>query len=215
MEIAGGAGPPEGLPTEREVEEFLRERIFPDLERGRPEQDKPHTEAAVIKLKEILDHESHRQLDKAVLLVAVYAHDWGYAGLFEGGRSIQRDEMKEAKLAHMELGANKLQVFLEDEFFSYLTDEQKERAVYLVRIHDLASEWVDDDVKVLMEADSLAALDVDLVEPTFNSESNERWIERVVKPIRIPAFLTDYSKGEVERLMEKRREYFDKKFSGS
>ena len=200
----------ENPPQEEGVEKFLKEQIFPDLEKGRPEFDKPHTQAVVTKLKDILYNVPNLQVDRAVLIIVAYAHDWGYSELFEGGKPVQLKEMADAKIAHMDFGAQKLEELLKDDFFNYLTGTQKERAVYLVRVHDRDEVWpgADDDVRIFVEADTLGVLDVNLVKPTFNRKSNQIWIDKTVKPKRMQAFLTDYSKKEAERLIEKREEYY-------
>ena len=162
------------------LEAFLQDKILPDLERGRPEQDRPHTLAVVQKLKDILAHEPGLRLDRHVLVIAAYAHDWGYADLFSGGTPVQLDAMQQAKKLHMQLGAERLKALLDDSFFDFLSSAQKTRAVYLVSVHDNPDMWVETDVQVLMEADTLASLDVTLVKPTFDYVSNKKWMENTV-----------------------------------
>ena len=198
---------PENPPQEEEVEKFLKERIFSDLEKGRPGFDKPHTQTVVIQLKDLFNNVPDLQVDRAVLIIVAYAHDWGYSELFEGGEPVQLEEMADAKIAHMDFGAQKLEELLKDDFFNYLTEAQKERAVYLVRVHDRDEVWpgADDDVRIFVEADTLGAL---AGKRTFNRESNRKWIDETVKPQRMKAFLNDYSIKKAERLIEKREEYY-------
>ena len=111
----------ENLQQEKEVEEFLKEQIFSDLEKGRPGFDKPHTQTVVIQLKDIFKNVPGLPVDRAVLIIVAYTHDWGYSELFEGGKPVQLEEMADAKIAHMDFGAQKLEELLEDDFFNYLT----------------------------------------------------------------------------------------------
>lgn len=68
------------------MEQALINAILPELEKGRPNFDRPHTVAVVIKVKEIIKNNPQLKLDEAVLIVAAYSHDWGYADLFIGER---------------------------------------------------------------------------------------------------------------------------------
>lgn len=89
------------------LEKYLQKAIFPDLERGRPGWDKPHTEAVVHHMKKLLLNFDGEKLDEYVLLIAAYAHDWGYSDLFGKGRSLSYSDVSEKKKAHMRLGAKK------------------------------------------------------------------------------------------------------------
>lgn len=195
----------------KRIEEYLRERIFPELERGRPGFDKPHTEAVVKKLKEILEHNPDLDVDPVVLIIAAYAHDWGYAGLFKNGKPAQLKEVDSAKTDHMEIGANKLRSLLADDFFNFLEDSQKERAIHLVRIHDNLENLNDVDELILMEADVLGAADVSLVKPTFDFESNKKWVKDI-REEKLPKFITDFSKKEAERAIKQRERYYREKY---
>ena len=59
------------------IEEYLKEKILSDLERGRPDFDKTHTLAVVYWLNKIVEHSPELCLDNDVLLISAYAHDWG------------------------------------------------------------------------------------------------------------------------------------------
>lgn len=111
------------------LEKYLKERILPDLEKSRGGFDKIHTLEVVDWLKQIIAHNPNLKLDKDVLLIAAYAHDWGYSDLFKEGEAMQFEKVENAKELHMELGAKKLKKLLEDSFFSFLTAKQKERSI--------------------------------------------------------------------------------------
>lgn len=192
------------------IEEYLREKILPDLEKGRPAFDKPHTLAVVHWLKRIIKYVPELNLDKNVLLISAYAHDWGYAEMFSQGQQLQYADVKNAKVEHMRLGASKLRSLLNDIFFSFLTDKQKKRCVHLVAVHDSLDDLKNRDEFVLMEADTLGGLDVNLVKPTFDFESNEKYILSV-KEKREPKFITEFGKRAVKTLIQRRIEYYSNK----
>ncbi len=194
----------------KKIEKFLINEIFPDLERGRANFDKPHTVAVVYWLKQILKRNSELNLDETVLLIAAYAHDWGYADLFAKGQKLKYDDVKNAKVTHMEVGAEKVNELLKNEVFSSLTDKQKARCIHLVRVHDKLDNLKDSDELVLMEADTLGGLDISRVEPTFNVESNNKYIFEV-KRRRVPRFITEFGKETVGMLVQKRAEHYNKK----
>ncbi|MFA5986035.1 MAG: HD domain-containing protein [Parcubacteria group bacterium] len=87
------------------LEEYLKEKILPDLENSRGGFDKIHTLEVVDWLKQIIRHNPELELDETVLLIAAYAHDWGYAGLFRDGQVMNSEIIENAKKLHMELGA--------------------------------------------------------------------------------------------------------------
>ncbi|MCD8484338.1 hypothetical protein LRY65_02005 [Candidatus Woesebacteria bacterium] len=106
-------------------ETILRDTIFPELEKGRPNWDRPHTEAVVKYLKEIIAQTPELKLDRDVLIIAAYAHDWGYADLFADGKPLNFDQVISRKKEHMRLGAEKLEKLLQKPEFDFLTKEQK------------------------------------------------------------------------------------------
>lgn len=189
------------------IEQVLADAIFPELKAGRPGWDVIHTQAVVTKLKEILDHSPTLKLDRVVLIIAAYAHDWGFAGMFENGQQLTFDNVKEAKKIHADRSAEKLAGLLKNPSFDLMTEEQKKRAVYLVGVHDKINLLTKPDELILKEADILGALDTDYVKPTFDQASNEKYMNKV-REKHIPRFITDYGKEEVEKLFEKRRTYY-------
>jgi hypothetical protein len=193
------------------LEKFLQKRIFPDLERGRPNFDVPHTRAVVVKLKEIFDKVPGLKVDRVVLLIAAYAHDWGYADLFKDGEAVEFKEVVNAKGEHMRVGAKKLRRLFKDEFFDFLSNVQKDRAVHLVKVHDDWRSLKDVDELVLMEADVLGATDVSLLTPGFNYESNRGWMG-AVREKKLPRFIHKWALGEAEKLLKEREDYYNKKY---
>lgn len=189
------------------LESILKENILSDLERGRPNWDAPHTLAVVKHIKNIIKNNSEFDLDEAVLIIAAYAHDWGYVGMFD--ETIEMKDIGNAKKAHMELGARKLEKLLKDDYYNFLSKKQKSRAVHLVKVHDKLSRLNDIDELVLMEADTLAGMDVGAVEPTLSVSDLRRYISKSEKN-RVSKFITKYSKDKVQDMLKKYHEYIDK-----
>jgi len=94
--------------------------------------------------------------------------------------------------------------------FSFLVDNQKKRCIHLVAVHDKLDKLKDNDEFVLMEADTLGGLDMNLIKPTFDFESNERYM-RGVKEKRVPKFITNFSKETVKGLIQGRMDYYSKR----
>ncbi len=188
-------------------ESLLQETIFPELEKGRPNWDKPHTQAVVEHLKAIVNHSPELNLDFDVLLIAAYAHDWGYAGLFKDGKPLSIDDVNDAKSAHMTIGVKKLTELLKNLIFDFLSSQRKQRAIHLVEIHDKIDQLTDPDELVLMEADTLGGLDIEKVKPSFDPDSNTKYMVGV-KNHRFPKFITDYGKMQFEKLYQMRVNFY-------
>lgn len=192
------------------LEKFLQSKIFPDLRKGDLNRDLPHTISIVEKVKEIIQNTHELNLKLSILIIAAYCHDWGYAPFFkDDGESMSFEEYAEAKKHHMEIGAEMTRDLLKDEYFSFLSDEEKERIVHLVRVHDNVEELTETDELVLMEADTLAGLDTDFIKPTFTKEGNDKYIKIGVKRNRLPRFITEHGKRMVEVYLRKREEYYE------
>lgn len=193
-----------------ELEKFLKEKILPDLEKSRGGFDGIHTREVVIWLKEIINRNPELKLDKIVLLIAAYAHDWGYTDIFMDGQTMDFEKVEGAKSLHMELGAKKIEQLLKDDFFSFLSKEQKMRCIHLVAVHDKKFEIKDSDEIILMEADMLSALQISGGKPIFDFVSNKKFMEAMLTT-RIPKFITEFSKNEARKLIEIREEYYSQK----
>lgn len=192
----------------KNAENLLQKIIFPDLENGRPQWDKPHTEAVVSYITKIMDANSQLQFDREVLTIAAYAHDWGYSGLFSQGKYASEKAIQDQKKAHMIIGAKKIAKLLQHAVFNYLSQAQKDRIVHLVSIHDKLASLTSIDELILMEADTLAATDSSAVQPTFNKKDYQKWLVHVHSE-RIDRFITDYSKHKVIELLQTRKIYYD------
>ncbi len=138
------------------------------LSHGRPGWDVPHTLAVVRWANELA---RVQRLDVKVLTMAAYLHDIGYYGQFGGLASANLGQVMDKKEKHMVVGAIMASSFLDlPEVSRYLSSDQAKRIIHLVSVHDRVEQLKDLDELVLMEADSLGAIDVDFVEPTYRGE---------------------------------------------
>lgn len=192
------------------IENFLQEQIFPELENGRPDFDKPHTQGVVHYIKEIIKRNPQLNLDEDVLIISAYAHDWGYAGLFQDGRAINLDRVKEEKPLHAKMSAEYITKLLTNPIFDYLSEERKMRIAHLVAMHDRLEELNDTDELILMEADTLGGLDVSFITPTFDKDSNDRIMSGFRKR-RYPLLITDYAKEMFEKVFQSRVDFYANK----
>lgn len=181
----------------KKLEEYFQEKILPDLEKSRGGFDRIHTLEVADWLKKIIQHNPELKLDETVLIIAAYAHDWGYSEIFKDGQVMNFEIIENAKKLHMELGAKKIEKLLQDDIFSFLTDEQKARCIHLVAVHDKKFEIKDTDEIILMEADMLSSLDINTKKPILDAESNMKFMDSMVN-IRIPKFITEFSKNEAK-----------------
>ena len=192
------------------LEKYLKEKILPDLEKSRGGFDKIHTLEVVAWLKQIISHNPKLELDKTILIIAAYAHDWGYAEIFPEGRVMNAEIIENSKKLHMELGAKKIANLLKDDFFSFLSDGQKNRCIHLVAVHDKKFEIKEVDEIVLMEADMLSSLDINTKKPILDAESNKFFMDSLMN-VRIPKFITEFSKSEAKKLVQARQDYYKQK----
>jgi hypothetical protein len=189
------------------IEEYLKKQILPDLEKSRGGFDAIHTLEIVSWIKKIIDNNFELKLDREVLIIAAYAHDWGYAGLFKDDEVMDADKIENAKKLHMELCAKKIAELLKNNIFSFLTDSQKERIIHLVAVHDKKHEIKDTDELILAEADMLSGIDINTAKPHLDAESNKKFMDSLLNT-RLPKFITDFSKNEAKRLIQERKLFY-------
>ncbi|MDP1813332.1 MAG: HD domain-containing protein [Leadbetterella sp.] len=195
-------------PKISDIEKRLKEKILPDLKKSRGGFDEVHTLEVVDWMKQIISHNPELKLDETVLIIAAYAHDWGYSEIFKDGQVMNFEIIENAKKLHMKLGAKKIEKLLHDDIFSFLTDEQKVRCIHLVAVHDKKFEIKDVDEIILMEADVLSGLNVSTKKPVLDAKSNIKFMESMLN-IRIPKFITEFSRNEARKLIQMREEYYN------
>ena len=62
-----------------------------------------------------------------------------------------------------------------------------------------------------MVADSLGGMDVSMIKPSFDLESNKKFMKNS-RQERLPRFITEYSKKMYEKLYRNREEYYRENF---
>jgi len=113
------------------------------------------------------------------------------------------------KTAHMFEGARLAVEFLKrPEIQPFYTLEQIDRIVHLVLVHDKIEELQDLEEIALMEADTLGAIDIDRVKPTFDKENAEKYINNDLTLRRFPRFLTGTGIKFFNQLSPKFEAYF-------
>ncbi len=168
------------------------------LGQGRKDWDEPHTRAVA---HYAVDIAARNGLDTWVMATAAWFHDIGYYGLFEGEESKSHGKVVDAKAQHMINGAQMAREFLEREgVINRFTPEQRERIVHLVSVHDKLDELEAPDEIALMEADTLGAIDLARVTPTFDKEGMEKYI-RGLEGKRRPKFRTKEGITHYDRLI--------------
>jgi putative nucleotidyltransferase with HDIG domain len=172
----------------QELEEKIEEYALGYLRQGRAEWDEPHTRAVVFYAEKIARASG---LDVLVIKTAAWLHDIGYHALFQDTDSKNYGNIIDKKEAHMVNGERLAKEFLErpgvKDFFS---DAQRERIVHLVSVHDKIDELKDRDEIVLMEADTLGAIDISRVAPTFDIETAIKYTNNDLLKRRFPKFQT-------------------------
>jgi len=176
-----------GIPQDLEIK--IEEFALSFLRQGRKEWDEPHTRAVVFYSGEIAKSES---LDVLVLKTAAQLHDIGYFGLFNGDESKNLGQVMDRKTMHMVNGAKLAKEFLDKpEISGYYTEDQKEEIIHLVSVHDKIEELSTRNELVLMEADTLGAIDIDKVATTFGKEDGRKYTEGELLRRRYPKFVTE------------------------
>lgn len=177
------------------------------LKLGRANWDEPHTRAVVYYAKLVGRAEG---LDVTVLAVAAWLHDIGYYGEFSEGESKKYDVVMNRKEAHMVKGARIASEFVNsDEMRDLFTEEQRQKIVHLVFVHDKIEELSDPYEIVLMEADTLGAIDITKVTPSFDKKNGLNYVENDLKWRRLPMFQTETGKTLAKDLVPKMVEYFE------
>ena len=175
------------------------------LKEGRADWDVPHTRS-VVYYADLLAQAA--EADRLVLTTAAWLHDIGYHGLFDEGDSSRYGHVQDKKILHMLRGADMAREFLErDEVIRRYTADQRERIIHLVGIHDKLDELRELDELMLMEADTLGAIDIARVKPTFDGAGAEKYIAKL-KAKRLPLFRTTVGKDLAEVLVPIFEDYF-------
>ncbi|MGD9129020.1 MAG: hypothetical protein PVJ09_00825 [Candidatus Woesebacteria bacterium] len=203
------------------IERTLRQIILKDLaNKGRKNFDKNHTLAVVYWTKQLLKIINSKQngkqnktkidkkLNSKILITAAYAHDWGYASLFQNSDSDDYAAIQAQKQLHMWQGAIKIERLLYQRLSSHFSEAEIIRVAHLVYIHDQLDKLKDEDEVLLMEADTLGALDTDRMKPTFSKKDHHRFIQEVRKK-RLAGFVHSQASKLGKELIKKRIAFYE------
>jgi len=175
-----------------EYEEYLIKTVLPLLDKGRPGFNLEHTKLVIKYVKILCDLD--QDLDREVLLITAYLHDYGYIFFSEQASPGVPNPSQEVKDEHPAKSLEYWQSIQEEQVFDFLSEEQKERIGHLILVHDELAKLQNKDELIFMEADTLGALGTDGGRK-IESERYQKYLERV-QLRRIDRFITDYSKTE-------------------
>lgn len=185
----------------QQIENFALEYLC----QGREDWDEPHTRAVVYYAEKLALASG---LDVLVFTTAAWLHDIGYFGLFEDGEAGQYAQITDRKKLHMEIGAKMAKDLLNSPGIrEFYTPEQIEQIVHLVGTHDKLTELLVPEEFVFVEADTLGAIDLTRVVPTFDKVNGLKYIESLRKR-RVPLFVSDLGKEYLAELLPKFEAYF-------
>ncbi|MCX6726766.1 MAG: HDIG domain-containing protein [Candidatus Shapirobacteria bacterium] len=188
----------------RELYSLAEQYSVEFLEKCRPEWDVPHTRA-VFHYAKLLTRAARQ--DMVVIPTAAWLHDIGYYGLFHGD-SKDLAAVMDRKERHMVVGAQMAMEFISREDVAKLISiDQGERIVHLVRVHDKLEELTQLDEKILAMADTLGAIDVRRVKPTFKGEDKARYLEKELHGRRELIFVTDLGERLLRKIIPKFENY--------
>ena len=134
-----------------QIERILRQIILKDLaNKGRPGWDKPHTEAVVYWMKYLLKKINKPQLNPKILITAAYAHDWGYANLFNRNKQLTVSDVRAHKDLHMKRSLMMIERLIYQRLTNYFSEAEILRITHLVSIHDYPQKLKDEDEEDLI-----------------------------------------------------------------
>lgn len=191
------------------LERILRQIILKDLaNKGRPRWDKPHTEAVVYWMKYLLKKIKNPQLNPKVLITAAYAHDWGYANLFQQKNPITIDQARGQKDLHMKKGVEMIERLIYQRLVGYFTEVEVLHLTHLISIHDHVGQLKNEDELLLMECDALGMIDVERVPPTLSATENKYFMKTSIEQKRLPKFIHDEAKEIAQDLITEREKFY-------
>jgi putative nucleotidyltransferase with HDIG domain len=168
------------------------------LRQGRAGWDEPHTRVVVYYARALA---TAAGVDPLVAVTVAWLHDIGYAGLFAREDSSRHTVVKSRKALHMERGAALAREFVaQPDVAPFYTPAQRDRIVHLVGVHDNVEALSAPDEIVFMEADTLGALDIHRVTPTYDYKSGLRYLEGVRRR-RAPRFATSLGRQYLAELL--------------
>lgn len=181
-------------------ERYLKKEVLPLLDRGRPNWDRAHTQQVVWYVKALIAHHPALHVDPHVMIITAYMHDYGYSELYRGNKALV--SWQEMKQRHAQISERKWREISTREEFAFLSEEQKERIAYLVRVHDEVESLTDTDEVVFMEADTLGSVRLNASGEGFSGKELKAYIEKTKKK-RVSKFITEYGTSEINYLLDR------------
>ena len=182
-----------------EKEQKLKNRVIPILKKGKPNWDVPHTKLAVEYMRQLIRANGGNEL---ILISTMYLHDIGYVGLLKKGHTLK--DYKKVTDKHMEVGAREAERILKELRYP---KKAIDKITHLVRMHDKVKELSTKEELLVMEADTLAALNTKRVKPTYIKEDYLKYLSGVEKN-RVPRFITKKGKEILTKLLGEAWSYF-------
>ena len=192
------------------IRRFAIKYIYPILDKGDPLWDRPHVESALYHMKRIIKENPNYHLDGELLILSVYLHDIGYSKFYKNKKPLSEKEYFIAKKTHSEIGVNIAKELLN---FMKISTTKRTKILHLIKVHDNIDFLKTKEEIILMEADTLAGLDINFAKPNFNFNSNKKYMKYVRKE-RFSKFITKYGKRTFKTLWKQRIDYYKKKYSG-
>jgi len=188
------------MKLEKELEKKVKKEAFIYLEKGREGWGIPHTIATVYWMRKLIEKEGGNE---KILVTTMYLHDIGYQVKKNDGFDTI---MAGNKLDHEEIGAALAEKILKKT--GGFSPEETNHIVHLVRYHDHLDNIDSHDSQMVMEADSLGAIDWERVKPNFTKEDTARYLEHFKKN-RVNKFQTKTGKKFLKEVLEKAEKYLN------
>jgi putative nucleotidyltransferase with HDIG domain len=178
---------------------LVEEYALSFLRKGREGFDIPHTKTVVYYAEQIAIAQG---FDVQVFKTAAWLHDIGYFGLFNSTvESDNFEKIGERKAFHMINGGKIARGFLNSpEITEFYNPEQKDKIIFLVENHDKLDELSTLEQYAFMEADTLGAIDLSRLKPTYDKVNALKYIKNDLAK-RIELFKTEYGKRVLEELL--------------
>ena len=194
------------------------------LRKGRIDFDVPHTRAVVswghrlvtdynerVRRGDIID--GGKEIDSTVIITAAWLHDIGYYGEFDDVASPEQVGSKKEK--HMIVGAKMASEFLHKEALGMLSKEQIRQIVGLIRVHDDLKKIKTMPETILLEADTLGAMDISWVKPTFKGQQALDYLSRDRTKERHKIFKTPLGRESRKEIVDRFRQFIiERDFNG-
>ena len=179
------------------------------LNQGRFDWDLPHTKSVVHYALELA---REGNLDLLTMFTAAWFHDIGYHGLFEDGKqSSDLNKIQDRKAHHMVIGAEYARQFLSKEnILPEYTEAQIQEICHLIAVHDNVEDVLTPNEIAIMEADTLGAIDISRVTPTFDFANYQKYKEGSLAR-RIVQFRSEKGREYLEQLLPAFYAHFEQK----